>query len=142
MTAMAKVPDDHPLMIAWEKYRATEEAANSDKWARTLDVSEPMQGQIIVEHRHLSGALWATFAAGFNAGKDDLRKVLEGGWVIEHWRSEPSSPEYWTATGFDRDNLKAIRFARKEDAERVSNILGGGFPEGYHRIADHMWCPR
>jgi hypothetical protein len=65
----------------------------------------------------------------------------ETGWVIEHGRSQPSHPMYWCADGFDHNNLKAIRFARKEDAERVANSLGGGFPEGYHRIADHMWCP-
>jgi hypothetical protein len=72
----------------------------------------------------------------------EVRDSEETGWVIEHGRSDPSRPEYWAATGFDHDNLKAIRFARKEDAERVANCLGGGFPEGYHRIADHMWCPR
>jgi hypothetical protein len=62
---MEKLPDDHPLMIAWEAYRASDEAANSDKWARTLKVSEPMQGQIIVEHPYLVGSLWAAFSAGF-----------------------------------------------------------------------------
>jgi len=66
--------------------------------------------------------------------------IEETGWVIEHGRSQQSDPEYWAATCFVRDNSKAIRFARKEDAERVANALGGGFPEGYHRIADHMWC--
>jgi hypothetical protein len=71
----------------------------------------------------------------------EVREGEETGWVIEHGRSDPSRPEYWAATGFDHDNLKAIRFARKEDAERVANCLGGGWPEGYHRIADHMWCP-
>ena len=65
--------------------------------------------------------------------------IEETGWVIEHGRSQQSDPEYWAATGFVRDNSKAIRFARKEDAERVANCLGGGFPKGYHRIADHMW---
>lgn len=67
MPVQAKCPDDHPLMVAWEKYRASEEATNTDKWARTLRVSEPMQGQIIVEHPHLVGSLWAVFSAGFAA---------------------------------------------------------------------------
>ena len=67
MPASTQVPDDHPLMIAWEKYRATEEAENSDKWARTVKVSEPMQGQIILEHPHVVGSLWAAFSAGFAA---------------------------------------------------------------------------
>lgn len=64
---MARCPDDHPLMVTWEKYRATAEAANSDKWARTVKVSEPMQGQIILEHPHVEGSLWAAFSAGFAA---------------------------------------------------------------------------
>lgn len=67
MPVAAQCPDDHPLMIAWEKYRATEEAANSDKWARTIQISEPMQGQIIVTHPHTEGSLWAAFMAGFEA---------------------------------------------------------------------------
>lgn len=67
MPVSAKVPDDHPLMIAWEKYRASEEGVTSDKWARVLKVSEPMQGQIIVEHPHVVGSLWAAFMAGFAA---------------------------------------------------------------------------
>jgi hypothetical protein len=67
MPAMQKVADDHPLMLAWEKYRATEEAANSDKWARTVKVSEPMQGQVILEHPYLPGSLWSAFLAGWTA---------------------------------------------------------------------------
>ena len=63
------LPDDHPLMIAWAKYQATAAAYNSDKWARTLKVSEPMQGQIIVSHPYLEGSLWAAFVAGFHAAK-------------------------------------------------------------------------
>ena len=74
MTAMQKLPDDHPLIVAWEKYRATEEAMNSDKWARMLDVSVTMQGQIIVGHPHLMGALWAAFMAGFEAAGGEARQ--------------------------------------------------------------------
>lgn len=36
------------------------------------------------------------------------------------------------------DNLKAVRFARKQDAELMSRYM---FPGEPHRIADHMWCP-
>jgi hypothetical protein len=74
---MTKLPDDHPLMIAWEKYRATEEAKNSYRWARTLEVSLPTPGQIIVEHPHLAGALWAAFEAGFNAGKENAAGLAD-----------------------------------------------------------------
>ncbi len=65
--AQQALPDDHPMMMAWEKYRATEEAANTDKWARHIVVSEPMQGQIIVSHPHTTSSLWAAFVAGYEA---------------------------------------------------------------------------
>ena len=132
---MQQLSDDHPLMAAWEKYRATPEAANSDQWARTLDVSKPMQGQIIIGHPHLVGALWAAFSAGFAV---DVRRGEETGWVIEREDSEPSRPMYWAGFQWEYDNLKAIRYARKEDAQKASKYM---FPGEPHRIADHMWCP-
>lgn len=69
MPAEAALPDDHPMMIAWEEYRATPEAKNSDKWARHIEVSqgEALQGQIIVSHPHTTGSLWAAFVAGYEA---------------------------------------------------------------------------
>jgi hypothetical protein len=67
MPDMTPLPDDHPLMVAWDAYRATPEASASQHWAATLDVSKPMQGQIIVGHPHLVGALWAAFMAGYAA---------------------------------------------------------------------------
>ena len=62
----------------------------------------------------------------------------ETGWVIEREDSEPSRPMYYTGFDWSYDNLKAIRFARKIDAETMSRYM---FPGEPHRIADHMWCP-
>lgn len=62
----------------------------------------------------------------------------EVGWVIEREDSEPSRPMYYAGTKWEYDNLKAIRFARKEDAQAMSRYM---FPGEPHRIADHMWCP-
>jgi hypothetical protein len=67
MRAETKVPDGHPLMVAWEAWRKSEDGLNSDKWAHFVNVSEPMQGQVILSHPHLAGALWAAFVAGFMA---------------------------------------------------------------------------
>ena len=36
------VSDDDPMMIAWEKYRLSENGVNADKWAHFVKVSEPM----------------------------------------------------------------------------------------------------
>lgn len=53
MTAMTPCPEDHPLMIAWSAYKATEDFANTRKWA--------------LYEAHVEGSLWAAFMAGFNA---------------------------------------------------------------------------
>lgn len=45
------VPKDHPLLIAWEKYRQTEEYANTKKWA--------------THNEHVDGSLWAAFLQGW-----------------------------------------------------------------------------
>lgn len=66
------------------------------------------------------------------------RQGEETGWVIEREDSEPSRPMYYAGFEWDYDNLKAMRFARKEDAEKMCRYM---FPGEPHRIADHMWCP-
>lgn len=53
MTAMTPLPQDHPLMRAWEAYKLTEEYTNSKHWAPS--------------HQHIQGALWAVFSAGWEA---------------------------------------------------------------------------
>lgn len=52
MTATAQSPlsANHPLMLAWEAYKATDEYANTKRWA-----SHP---------EHAEGSLWAAFVAG------------------------------------------------------------------------------
>lgn len=54
---MRPVRDDEPLMIAWKKYKETDEFKNSEKWAQ------------YVTHPHIGGSLWAVFEAGFLAGQ-------------------------------------------------------------------------
>lgn len=68
----------------------------------------------------------------------------ETGWVIERSTSEVSRPEYYTGHEYPLqywsfDNLKALRFARKEDAEtiRASGLIFE-IPNA-HRVADHGW---
>lgn len=56
MSAQTPVAKDHPLMIAWDKYKATEEYANNKKWAMFPERSED-----------LDGSLWALFVAGWDA---------------------------------------------------------------------------
>jgi hypothetical protein len=68
----------------------------------------------------------------------EVREGEETGWVIERADSEPSRPMYYAGFDWSYDNLKAMRFARRQDAELMSRYM---FPGEPHRIADHMWCP-
>ena len=69
----------------------------------------------------------------------------ETGWVIERGDSEPSRPLYFVGYDFaergswSHDNLKAIRFARKVDAERVSASIDDGAVDVPDRICEHAW---
>ncbi len=47
------VPDDHPLMIAWKAYQATEDFADSLRWTG--------------EHSRIS--MWAAFSHGWLAAR-------------------------------------------------------------------------
>lgn len=75
MPVETPIPADHPLATAWATYRASEEAKNSEKWARYFVVkAESEKGQILISQPHLEGSLWAAFAAGYAAaaeGKDN-----------------------------------------------------------------------
>lgn len=66
----------------------------------------------------------------------------ETGWVIEHASSESSKPLYWTGEGWGRwsvDHAKACRFARREDAFKVSLSVGDTPADPPHRVAEHVW---
>ena len=62
----------------------------------------------------------------------------EFAWVIEHRLSPTSAPNYWAGNRWSTDHMRAVRFARKVDAEAVRN----GFDDEYalgHRLAEHGW---
>lgn len=62
--------------------------------------------------------------------------TTEFAWVIERGDSPPHSPTYWTGPDrWSQDHQDAVRFARKQDAERVACHTG----QGYHRVAEHGW---
>lgn len=66
-----------------------------------------------------------------NALKDEFA------WVIERGDSQPHSPTYWSGIdSWSQDHLDAVRFARKQDAERVAHSIRDG---GYHRVCEHGW---
>jgi hypothetical protein len=69
--------------------------------------------------------------------------AVESGWVIEHADSEPCAPEYLvvgdrnTVWSWSTDHLRAVRFARKQDADGVARIFFGLGND--HRICEHQW---
>lgn len=66
---------------------------------------------------------------------------VEGGWLIEDAESPVSAPTYFrgdaNGPSFTDDHSQAIRFARKEDAERFA-LMCSGTLDGV-RIAFHEW---
>ena len=72
-------PSDSPLMIAWEKYKATDEYKNSLLWAtRYIPEDDPAEIERIRskganpvtkanKEQFVEGSLWAAFMAGFLA---------------------------------------------------------------------------
>jgi hypothetical protein len=53
MSAMSPVPANHPLMTAWNTYKASDDFEKTKRWAAIEAYTE--------------GSLWAAFAAGFGA---------------------------------------------------------------------------
>ncbi len=52
---------DHPIRIAWDKYKESEEYRNSFKWAG------------FEEHR--VGSMWAIYEQGYRDAKNDNTKI-------------------------------------------------------------------
>lgn len=52
----APMPRNHPCLAAWNRYSATEEFANTRRWAG--------------HQNHVDGSLWAAFEAGWRANQD------------------------------------------------------------------------
>lgn len=59
MSEQSPVPEDHPMKIAWEQYKLTDEYANTKNWA--------------TYPRYVDGSLWAAFVRGWEMreGRDD-----------------------------------------------------------------------
>jgi hypothetical protein len=65
------------------------------------------------------------------------RTEMDFAWVIEGSWSPVSDPAYWAGSSmWVRDHLKAIRFARKEDADNAAMMMCAGVNV---RICEHGW---
>jgi len=56
MPAMTPVANDDPLLLAWNRYKDTDDYANTARWALVPE--------------HTEGSLWAAFAAGYLSYRD------------------------------------------------------------------------
>lgn len=61
MSTSQQLPENHPLRIAWEQYKASATFANSKHWA--------------VHPEHTDGSLWTAFVAGYDAAQQ--RCIIE-----------------------------------------------------------------
>ena len=106
--ASAPVSADDPRMIAWTAYKATDDYANTLKWALWPHNDERKQ-------QYVEGSLWAAFIEGFEAGV--------GSPTIEVIESKPG--DAWAATlgGV----LVGGWFEARTLAEAVAEDLRGAF---------------
>ena len=69
---------------------------------------------------------------------DDERQKMGTGWVVESSMSEPAQPLYLSRIRVDGvpiwspEHARAMRFARKQDAEQIEFAYAV-------RIAEHAW---
>lgn len=69
--------------------------------------------------------------------QDEEFPDVEEGWVIEGGWSDASEPQYWIgSSAWSGDDMLAIRFARRQDAERAAFMMLDGINI---RIACHDW---
>lgn len=84
MTVSAPLPKDHPAIIAWERYKASDEYANSFRWAEHI--------------LHREGSMWAAFYAGFVAlsAQGDAAQPAITCQVLEYQHSS-GHPDYYVS---------------------------------------------
>lgn len=71
MSTDTQLPQDHPLMKAWEAHKQTPEYASSRAW--------------VTNQEHVDGSLWALFMAGWMAARESAVDAIfaPGGGLTE-----------------------------------------------------------
>ena len=65
-TAMA-LPEDHPMMKAWNAFCSTDEFKNALRWAVETKYDDGRPVHDIQREQHAKGAMWLAFTAGMEA---------------------------------------------------------------------------
>jgi len=122
--ASAPCPEDHPLMIAWNSHKQTDEYKNSKHWALAIqpmiqvgdpDADRKRYQLMPVDQReqHIEGSLWAVFCAGYNAAqaartqrerKGERRVNFESYWS---WRRNGTDRRKQDAATQAKDGISA-----------------------------------
>ncbi len=95
LRAMAPVPENDPLMIAWKAHKTSMDYANTMTWAG----------------KNNEGSLWACFMAGFRANADRsdpaVQELVRAAWaMLDGLEPDPDDPEraLMISNGFVRAN--------------------------------------
>lgn len=91
--------------------------------------------QLIVDSRVMAKTLELIVGSLFHA-RPFKRESSELAWVIEDANPDNKEPRYWFGWAFTESHSRAIRFCRKEDADRVAYTVLKGVPT---RVAEHAW---
>lgn len=96
MSVQTPVPADHPMMIAWNQYRESEEGLNAVRWA---------------EHReHVQGSLWAMFTAGWRTAVEraaDLHPNVDNASDTERLAGIPGADAMGSVIDY-RDQIRKL----------------------------------
>lgn len=74
--AQRPLPDNCNLMRAWNAHQATDDFANTVRWAQAIRVDWRPGCSITVEYPHQQGSHWSLFSAGYAAAQRDAAKLV------------------------------------------------------------------
>jgi hypothetical protein len=58
------LPNDHPMMKAWNEYCATDEFKNALRWAVAAKYDDGRPISDMAREQHAKGAMWLSFTKG------------------------------------------------------------------------------
>jgi len=112
MPVEAAVPADHPMMLAWEAYRQTDEYRHSFKWASDV--------------QHRPGSMWAAFVAGFNAATEraaSLHEQINPASDTERLNKDPGAGAMGAVIEY-RDRIRETANVASRDGDlRISRVV-------------------
>lgn len=152
----------HPINAAYERAACAAIVDGHIECIRKADYWSGTPAQIEAGKTAVIGNL-LTVADQIRARGDTTAEDATFAWLIE-WPSEwlptksgqpPHRPQqstltYWEGSGWTGDASRAIRFARRQDAERMAGFIAWATDKGHWeqfgwdqwmRVAEHGWTP-